>query len=169
MDRRTIEHYDRNAAELAARYRSLNIARSAEQFREAFPNRGARILDVGSGSGRDVHHLGIGCDAFGCEPSEAMRADCVRHYPDLKGRILPFGIPLPEDADTGGEFDGILCSAVLMHVPETELFAVAFSLRRLLRTKGRLLLSVPAAGCKPFRPAAYCDPLHKQNYFVILC
>jgi len=90
MDRQTIEHYDRHAAELGARYRSMQDAHRQKHFGEAFPNKGARILDVGSGSGRDVSLL----------------------------HGLPFGLPLAEDADAGGPFDGILCSAVLMHVPE---------------------------------------------------
>lgn len=45
----------------------------------------------------------------------------------------------------GGEFDGILCIAVLIHVPQPDLFGAALSLRRLLRTGGRLLLCLPTA------------------------
>ncbi len=56
--------------------------------------------------------------------------------------MFPFGLPLQEDADTGGKFDGAVCSAVLMHVPETELFDSTFSLRRVLKEKGKLLISV---------------------------
>jgi hypothetical protein len=43
----------------------------------------------------------------------------------------------------GGPFDGLVCSAVLMHVPEEEWFEAAFSLKRLLRHRGRLWISVP--------------------------
>jgi len=71
-----------------------------------------------------------------------MRAEAVRMFPQLQGRLLPFGLPLPENADTVGPFDGVVCSAVLMHVPEAELFDAAFSLNRLLRENGRLWISV---------------------------
>ena len=40
-------------------------------------------------------------------------------------------------------FDGVLCSAVLMHIPEGDLFDTAFALRRLLKPHGHLLLSLP--------------------------
>jgi hypothetical protein len=43
----------------------------------------------------------------------------------------------------GGNFDGILCSAVLMHLSEADLFDSAFALRGLLKKGGRLLLSLP--------------------------
>ena len=43
----------------------------------------------------------------------------------------------------GGNFDGILCSAVLMHLCESDLFDSAFTLRSLLKKGGRLLLSLP--------------------------
>jgi hypothetical protein len=84
----------------------------------------------------------MGFDAYGLEPSDGMCAEAVRVFPQLQGRLLPFGLPLPEKADTGGPFDGVVCSAVLMHVPEAELFDAAFSLKRLLREKGKLWISV---------------------------
>lgn len=40
-------------------------------------------------------------------------------------------------------FDGILCSAVLMHIPEERLFDSAFEIRRILKPGGRLLVSLP--------------------------
>jgi hypothetical protein len=43
----------------------------------------------------------------------------------------------------GGGFDGILCSAVLMHVPDHEMFDTALIVRSLLKPHGRLLLSLP--------------------------
>lgn len=144
MDRQTLEFYERNAAETAAKYRAVDQSGWRKVYAEVFPVRG-RVLDVGAGSGRDVALLAtMGFDAWGLEPAEAMRAEAVRAFPDLVGRILPLGLPLPENAEVGGLFDGVVCSAVLMHVPEAELFDAAFSLKRVLKEKGRLLISVPA-------------------------
>ena len=145
MDRATLEYYNRNAAEAAAKYRSIDLNRWRQQFQEAFPA-GSRVLDVGTGSGRDLALLlRMACDAYGLEPTEGMRTEATRAFPELAGRIFPFALPVPEDADTGGAFDGILCSAVLMHVPEAELSEAALSLKRLLRPNGRLLIYVPAS------------------------
>ena len=143
MDYPTIQYYQQHAAETAAKYRSVDLTESRTQFRELFSS-GGRILDIGTGSGRDAAALlSLGFEAFGLEPSEAMRAEAIAAYPQLSGRIFPYGLPLPEDADLGGPFDGLVCSAVLMHVPEEEWFEAAFSLKRLLRHRGRLWISVP--------------------------
>ena len=40
-------------------------------------------------------------------------------------------------------FEGVLCSSVLMHLPEELLFDSIYALRGILRSKGRLLMSVP--------------------------
>ena len=87
--------------------------------------------------------LSLGFDAYGLEPSAAMQAEALRSYPELSGRLFPFGLALSDELDLGGPFDGILCSAVLMHVPEEELFSCAFTLKRLLRQGERLWNSVP--------------------------
>jgi hypothetical protein len=65
------------------------------------------------------------------------------YHPELKGRVahglLP-DLPVP----FGGEFDGVLCSAVLMHIDTTELFNAALAIKRCLKVNGRLLISIPS-------------------------
>lgn len=145
MDSKTLDFYGRTAAETAEKYRAVEQSGLRQQFQQAFPA-GGRVLDIGSGSGRDVALLfSLGFDAFGLEPVEGMRAEALRAFPELHERLFALGLPLPEGANLGGAFDGVVCSAVLMHVPEVELFDAAFSLKRVLREKGKLLLSVPEA------------------------
>ena len=145
VDQATGNYYARHAAEVAARYGAMDTKGTRERFGEAFGG-GGRIVDVGSGSGRDVAALlAMGFDAYGFEPVAEMRAECLRSYPELAGRILTQSLPLPAEPELEGQYDGVLCSAVFMHVPEAERFDAAFSLKRLLREKGRLLISVPAA------------------------
>ena len=172
MDPQTLEYYNRNAAATAKRYRSVNPGIWEQQFRDSFPA-GGRLLDVGCGSGRDLSLLlSMGYDAHGTEPSEGFRAEAVRTFPQLVGRLLPFALPLPEDADLGAPYDGIICSAVLMHVPEAELFDAAYSLKRVLQEKGRLWLSV--SGFRPGLDATGRDEagrLFRQlhpDYLVLL-
>src|ERR1039457_7149622 len=99
MDRRTLEYYDQHAAEKAAKFRSIPSG-IASYISEAFPQSGSKILDVGSGSGKDlIGLLAKGYDAYGLEPSEGLLTESVRAFPQLKDRVLPFGLPLPDRSE----------------------------------------------------------------------
>lgn len=143
MDAQTATFYQTQATAVAARYEA--VASPVERyFASAFPA-GCRVLDVGCGSGRDLSRLlSLGYDGYGVEPSEAMRECAVAAHPELTGRIAEGGLPhighpFPEP------FDAILCSAVLMHLPSTQLIEAVLSLRSLLVDRGRLLVSLPAS------------------------
>lgn len=143
MDQQTLGYYDANAQDVAMRYEAVPSP-VAEYFPFAFPA-GSRVLDIGVGSGRDLAHLvRAGYDAYGVEPSKALCDFARRHHPGLDKRIVCGG--LPELAEPfGGAFDGVLCSAVLMHVPRALLFDAALGIRTALKHRGRLLLSLPSA------------------------
>lgn len=141
MDPDTERYYRLNAAEVAGRYEAV-VSPVARYFRRAFPE-GGRVLDVGAGSGRDLAELlALGYDAYGAEPVEGMASQALAAHPQLVGRLYSAGLPLLGQP-FGGGFDGILCSAVLMHLPEGDLFEAASALRNALRPNGRLLLSLP--------------------------
>ena len=141
MDQRTLSYYDLHASDVAARYDAI-ASPLARQMASAFPV-GCRVLDIGSGSGRDVAHLlGMGVDAFGVEPVQAMREQAIRRYPQLAVRLADGALPALGQP-FGGQFDGVLCSAVLMHVPEATLFDSALAIKAVLRANGRLLISLP--------------------------
>ena len=141
MDRQTIDFYETHAPSVAQRYESVESP-VAHLFPLAFAN-SARVLDIGCGSGRDLAALmSKGYDAYGLEPSTSLREAAVAGHPELSGRITDSALPsLGKPFD--GAFDGVLCSAVLMHVPDTELFDAALSIRALLNQHGRLLISLP--------------------------
>lgn len=144
MDQPTAQFYREHAADLARRYVAAGSA-AARLFPVSFPP-GGRVLDVGCGSGRDVHALlQAGYDATGVDGSESMLRQAVGRYPALSSRLrldtLPQLVSVPD-----GSQDGVLCWAVLMHLPEECLFDTAFHLRRILKPGGRLLLSTPLQG-----------------------
>jgi SAM-dependent methyltransferase len=71
-----------------------------------------------------------------------MRERAAAHLPHLAGRIYSGSLPgLSRQIDR--KFDGILCAAVLQHVPEEQLIDAVFDMRNLLKPGGRLLLSFP--------------------------
>ena len=140
MDSRTVQYYDDNAEAIFARYQGARIG-VARYFRLAFPP-GSVILDIGAGSGRDMDILmREGYEAYGAEPSTLLRQVTESRLPRLAGRICDGSLPgLSGQIDR--KFDGILCSGVLMHIPEEQLFDAAFDIRNLLKPNGRLLLSI---------------------------
>ncbi len=143
VDSRTLDYYEAHADQVAALYESAPSP-VARYFAVAF-TAGSRVLDVGAGSGRDLAALvAAAYDGYGLEPSDGLRQAAMAHHPELAGRLAAGALP---DTGTpfGGDFDGILCSAVLMHVQEADLFDAALSLRRLLKSNGRLLISLPTA------------------------
>jgi SAM-dependent methyltransferase len=143
MDQPTLDVYARSAGEFAERYEAV-ASPVARYFALAFPA-GSRVLDVGAGSGRDLAHLlASGFQGFGVEPCEELRAQALARHPQLQGRLDTAALPALGEP-FGGGFDGVLCSAVLMHVGEAELFDAAWALKSLLRPHGRLLLSLPLA------------------------
>lgn len=140
MDDETVIAYDMQAGRICSEYRSVS-APLAEELRRFLPD-GARILDVGCGSGRDLAWLvKHGHEAWGIEPSEGMRVEAARAFPLLSGRIEPGSLPLPVPP-SGAAYDAMLCSAVLMHLPQEQWFDAVYSMRENLRDGGVLLVSV---------------------------
>jgi SAM-dependent methyltransferase len=147
VDAQTSAFYAKGATRLASEY-----ARVSPEFEDrllrAF-EKNHTILDVGCGTGRDVGFLlRKGKDAFGVDASKEMlaAAHSALAGSGLSGQGRLFEAELPDLSLFGdGEFDGVLCSAVLMHLAEDKIFDAVYALRRVLRPGGTLLVSVPAA------------------------
>ena len=141
MDNLTVKYYDENAEGMFALYTSIQSG-IEKYFPLSFPP-GSEILDIGSGSGRDIGILiKEQYEAYGTDPSAGLNALAVSQNPQLVGRIYSYALP-----DLAGQidkkFDGILCSAVFQHIPQEQQFDAAFDIRNLLKPNGRLLLSFP--------------------------
>lgn len=140
MDPTTIDFYHANGAEIAKRYEAVPSP-IAQYFKQAFQPR-SKILEIGVGSGRDMACLhAAGFDVVGVEPSPTLRQAIVDFHPELAGRVFDGALP---NLNLGSsKFDAVLCSAVLMHVPPSQLFDSALQIRDQLNPNGRLLLSLP--------------------------
>ena len=142
MDSATLRYYSQNAHAVAQRYENVESP-LASSFARVFPP-GGRILDIGCGSGRDLAELHRqGYQAFGVDATREFVDLAQKTHPELTGKIaygtLPeLGIPFE------GEFDGVLCSAVLMHIDTADLLNAALAIKSCLKVNGRLLLSIPA-------------------------
>ena len=140
MDPKTIEYYNFEGSEIAKRYESVPSP-VARYFSQSF-HPGSSILEIGLGSGRDLAVLhACGYEVLGIEPSTKLRQVALQFHPELEGRIIEGSLP---NLTVGqGCFDAVLCSAVLMHIPSGQLFDAAIQIRDVLKSNGRLLLSLP--------------------------
>ena len=144
VDEQTIQAYSERHAEFIAKYDSA-CGGIADYFATSF-SLAAKVLDIGCGSGRDLrtlHEMGYAAD--GIDP-------CPEFVESTSSRMCQYGATVEVDSLPSlksvkdESYDAVLCSAVLMHLPEEQLFDAAFSIRRILHEKGRLLISVPLQG-----------------------
>ncbi len=142
MDKATINYYSKNVQTVAERYESV-VSNLSESFGEAFKPK-SKLLDIGCGSGRDLALLAsLGHECFGVDATPEFVVLSQSIHPELKSKVLHAALPNFEPP-FGGDFDGVLCSAVLMHIAESELVPAALSIKRCLKNHGRLLYSVPS-------------------------
>lgn len=106
-----------------------------DAFRAALP--GDRVLDLGSGSGRDallLHDAGL--DVTCLDASTSMVAMTERlGFPTIHAKFKDLQL----DKDT---FDGIWAYTSLLHIPTTELIATVTYLRDILPKDGIMLLGL---------------------------
>lgn len=145
MDSATASFYEKNAARLAVEH--LLVDRSYFDLLDRVFANAATILDVGCGIGRDtLHLLDRGKNTVGLDASPAMIAEAGallrRRGHDPAGRLFLGSLPALEPV-ADASFDGVLCSGVLMHLPEERIFDAVYGLRRVLRADGMLLVSIP--------------------------
>lgn len=142
MDQSTVAFYAINATAVAARYESV-VSTLSNHFASAFHPK-SKLLDIGFGSGRDLAVLTrLGHDCYGIDPTAELIAVAAELHPELRGKLAQGALPDLEPP-FGGHFDGVLCSAVLMHLPAVNLSNAVVAIVRCLRIGGRLLYSVPS-------------------------
>jgi double-stranded uracil-DNA glycosylase len=130
VDERTVEAYERAAAEYAERRRAYHPDR-ARAFAAALPPGGVR-LDLGSGPGHYVPHLGR--PVVAADAAVAMLAEVRRHHPGTPAvacdlEALPF---------RRGSLAGVWASKSLQHVPAERLPMALAGLHRALPVGGLL-------------------------------
>ena len=142
MDQSTLKYYSDNAAQVAERYESV-VSDLSAHFADSF-SKGGKILDIGCGSGRDLAVLyRLGYDCYGVDPTPEFVAIAQQLHSELENRIALGKLP-DLQVPFNDNFDGVLCSAVLMHIDIEQLPATAMAIKSCLKVGGRLLYSVPS-------------------------
>lgn len=131
--------YDANAESFISKTKDVDMSVMQQRFLVALPvvdGKPARILDAGSGSGRDAlsfRMLGYAVEAFDISP--AMVA-ATREHAGVEAKQIGF-----EDFAWDHQFEGIWACASLLHVAESSLPEVINRLVDHLTPGGALYLS----------------------------
>ena len=137
----TISYYNRNAAEIARDYESLDMRHTVEPVAAYFPPRGS-VLEIGCGSGRDAAYLlQRGFNVTATDGSAAMISAAASHHPELAGRLRRHMLPEPLPFDPG-DFDAVISMATLMHLDRADLSSVFTEIHRVLAAHGVVGISV---------------------------
>jgi hypothetical protein len=145
MDQHTVSVYNKNAAAYCRRWEEADS--SAYSLLPHIFSQCRTVLEIGFGSGRDLSFLlnELHLDVYGLEASEALLQKAIEEHPELRGRLFSGSLPaaVPRDQIPVPHFDGLLLSAVIMHIPDEELFQSAYQIRELLKVGGTLSVSFP--------------------------
>ena len=131
----TLDYYNRNAESYAEQTQGADVTDLYVDFEECL-NPGARILDLGCGSGRDSRYFAK--KGYNVTPVDGSPEMCrvAAEYTGLPVRCLRFA-----DLDYYDEFDGIWACASLLHVPQNKLPTVMEKVERALKPDGVLYAS----------------------------
>ena len=133
--RQTLGYYERNAKA----YSNATLDRDLSSTYGKFLRRlkcNARILDAGSGSGRDCRAFrDLGYDVTGFDASSEL-CRLSRRLTDAPIRHLPF-----QEFDEREQYEGIWACASLLHVPKRQLADAVGRLVRGLRAGGVMYMS----------------------------
>ena len=116
------ENYADEAPELLKRYESISFADAHARVLHLIPPAPCRVLDIGSGTGRDAAGLAaLGHSVVAVEPTEELRRGAMLLHPSPMIERLDDSLPhLSVVRARGEEFDLVMLSAVWMHLDEMQ-------------------------------------------------
>ncbi len=138
------EGYAKQAPFLLEQYESLSFEESYAAEIGYFPQKHCKILDIGSGTGRDAAWFDKkGHDVVAAEPTKEMREGAVRLHPSPTIRWLDDSLPdLEKIRNLNEQFDFILINAVWMHLDEDQREVAMTAVATLLGQNARLFISL---------------------------
>ncbi len=135
----TRQTYDKNAASHAEAHWDASFWTEEEEKFESYLSGGAKILDVGCGSGRDTtHFMERGYDVVGIDFSSGQIAEARKRVPNGNFLIMDMR-DLKFDPES---FDGLWCCSSLLHFRRDEIPSTLSSLNQVLRKDGVIFISL---------------------------
>ncbi len=138
------EGYAEQAPVLLVQYENLSFEESYATEVNLFPQIRSKILDIGSGTGRDAAWFDErGHDVVAAEPTKEMREGAMRMHPSPTIRWLDDSLPdLDKTKRLNKTFDFIMINAVWMHLDEDQRKTAMDAVACLLDQKARLFISL---------------------------
>ena len=139
MDQITVDTYDAEARRYAKEWIPKTPVQIQALVKHYFKPPGL-VMDVGTGTGREIRWLREnGFDVRGVDASQSLLELAQKSNPD----VLFLHDSLPDLVRVEDEsMDFVLCSAVLMHLPKSDVPRAVSSLLRILKFGGRVICSV---------------------------
>ncbi|MDR3449184.1 MAG: class I SAM-dependent methyltransferase [Alphaproteobacteria bacterium] len=117
---------------------ALGLARHLDTHRQKHKGRAARLLDIGSGEGHELHAFSaMGFDVTGIDLSDPLIAEVKRTYGHEVRKIAL------EDMDTREKFDVVTAFHLIEHLKDPH--ALFAKVRDLLNPDGIFLVETPVA------------------------
>lgn len=135
MNKETINYYDNNAVEYAQSTINLDISDLHKEFTKNMLA-GAKILDAGCGSGRDlIAFKNLGFNAQGIDASAEL-VEIAKNNSGVKVEHKDFS-----EINWKGEFDGVWCMASLLHLNKEELKTTLLKIGESMKEGGKIYAS----------------------------
>lgn len=131
-----LAYYEANAVAYAEKTSRADLSHLYAPFLASLP-RGARILDVGCGGGRDLKAFReLGFKPVGIDPSPAL-VEIARQYSGAEVAVADV-----QEMEFVDEFEAVWACASLLHLPKLELSEALRCIKRSLISGGVFFLSL---------------------------
>lgn len=161
--RKTIEFYDRSVEEYIENTKNLQGRKWLEKFISYLPKK-ARVLDLGCAYGRDCKFfVNKGLETHGVDLSPKMIEKARSYVKNAKFHIMDMlDLKFKESF-----FDGVWCSATLLHVKKKEVPKALSEIKRVLKKGGVLYLALKEGkGEKVIKDERYKGAEKFYSYFT---
>jgi SAM-dependent methyltransferase len=147
------EGYADEAEELFKCYESFSAADAHRTVLHLIPAAPSRILDIGSGTGRDAAWFaGLGHGVVAVEPTDAMRVPAMALHPSPRIEWLNDSLPdLAGLLARGEKFDVVMLTAVWMHLDARQRQSAMPNVASLARAGGAVIMTLRHGPIPPGR------------------
>ncbi len=154
MNGRVIQGYTDDASDLIPRYEAVSSSDLFAPFAGFLPDPPGRLIDIGSGTGRDAAWFaGKGFDVLAVEPVAPFRKAGATLHRSHRIEWLDDRLPaLTRVLDRGERFDVVLLSAVWQHLNTDQRALSMATIRTLTAPTGVAVVSLRHGPGAPTRP-----------------
>ena len=147
------EHYAEEAPELLKRYESISFAEAHRQVMPLIPKEPCRVLDIGSGTGRDAAGFAaLGHRVVAVEPTQEMRRGAMALHPSPLIEWLNDSLPdLARVRARDKQFDVVMLTAVWMHLDQEQRRRAMPNVAALVRNGGVMTMTLRHGPVPPGR------------------